>query len=168
MCSLAEQPHGVPDKTGCDPASASCPKHHHPSAHTPLRTQEHHSHQLLFLKTLATEIQHSECKKHSEKHKILTPGPPRDSFKCKKFLKRGRFYPHKSYTGGPKPRPGASPVVQWLRIRLAIQGTQGQSLVREDPTCLGASRPTCLIYRDCTLEPRSLNYQALQLEKALQ
>ena len=28
---------------------------------------------------------------------------------------------------------GASLVVQWLRIRLPIQGTQVRSLVREDP-----------------------------------
>ena len=31
----------------------------------------------------------------------------------------------------------ASLVVQWLRIRLAMQGTLIQSLVQEDPTCLG-------------------------------
>ena len=29
-------------------------------------------------------------------------------------------------------------VVQWLRIHLLMQGTQVQSLVREDPTCYGA------------------------------
>ena len=39
----------------------------------------------------------------------------------------------------------ASPVVQGLRIRLPIQGTQVRSLVQEDPTCLGAvnSCSTC-------------------------
>ena len=30
---------------------------------------------------------------------------------------------------------------QWLRICLAMQGTWVQSLVQEDPTCLGASKP---------------------------
>ena len=32
-------------------------------------------------------------------------------------------------------------VAQWFRIRLPMQGTQVQSLVREDPTCRGATRP---------------------------
>ena len=32
----------------------------------------------------------------------------------------------------------ASLVIQWLRIQLAMQGTPVRSLVREDPTCLGA------------------------------
>ena len=32
-------------------------------------------------------------------------------------------------------------VVQWLRIRLPMQGTWVQSLVWEDPTCLGATYP---------------------------
>ena len=38
-------------------------------------------------------------------------------------------------------RSGTSLVVQWLRIQLPIQGTQVRSLVREDPTCHGATRP---------------------------
>ncbi|KAJ8780612.1 hypothetical protein J1605_000655 [Eschrichtius robustus] len=32
-------------------------------------------------------------------------------------------------------------VVQWLGIRLPMQGTQIRSLVREDPTCRGATKP---------------------------
>ena len=32
-------------------------------------------------------------------------------------------------------------VVQWLRICLPMQGTWVQSLVREDPTCHGATNP---------------------------
>ena len=32
-------------------------------------------------------------------------------------------------------------MVQWLRIRLPIQGTRVRSLVWEDPTCLGAIKP---------------------------
>ena len=35
----------------------------------------------------------------------------------------------------------ASLVVQWLRIRLPMQGTRVQALVREDPTCRGATKP---------------------------
>ena len=32
-------------------------------------------------------------------------------------------------------------VVQWLRIHLQMLGTWVQSLVREDPTCHGATNP---------------------------
>ena len=40
----------------------------------------------------------------------------------------------------------ASLVVQWLRIRLPMQGTQVRALVREDPTCHGATKPMCHNY----------------------
>ena len=33
-------------------------------------------------------------------------------------------------------------MAQWLRIRLPMQGTQVQSLVWEDPTCCGATKPS--------------------------
>ena len=36
---------------------------------------------------------------------------------------------------------GASVVAQWLRICLSVQGTRVQALVREDPTCHGATKP---------------------------
>ena len=36
---------------------------------------------------------------------------------------------------------GASLVAQWLRICLSMQGTRVRALVREDPTCRGATRP---------------------------
>ena len=36
---------------------------------------------------------------------------------------------------------GASLVAQWLRIRLPIQGTRVRALVREGPTCRGATKP---------------------------
>ena len=35
----------------------------------------------------------------------------------------------------------ATLVAQWSRIRLPVQGTRVQSLVREDPTCCGATKP---------------------------
>ena len=35
----------------------------------------------------------------------------------------------------------ASPVAQWLRICLPMQGTRVRALVWEDPTCRGATRP---------------------------
>ena len=37
-------------------------------------------------------------------------------------------------------------VVQWLRIRLPMQGTRVRALVREDPTCCGATKPMRLNY----------------------
>ena len=39
-----------------------------------------------------------------------------------------------------------SPVAQWLRSRLPMQGTWVQALVREDPTCHGATKPVCHNY----------------------
>ena len=38
-------------------------------------------------------------------------------------------------------RVGASLGVQWLRIHVPMQGSQVQSLVWEDPTCHGTTRP---------------------------
>ena len=35
----------------------------------------------------------------------------------------------------------ASLVAQWIRIRLLMQGTRVRALVREDPTCCGATKP---------------------------
>ncbi|KAJ8789904.1 hypothetical protein J1605_021602 [Eschrichtius robustus] len=35
----------------------------------------------------------------------------------------------------------ASLVAPWLRIRLPMQGTRVRALVREDPTCRGATKP---------------------------
>ena len=35
----------------------------------------------------------------------------------------------------------ASLVAQWLRIRLPMQGTRVRALVRENPTCHGATKP---------------------------
>ena len=41
---------------------------------------------------------------------------------------------------------GASPVAQWLRISLPMQGAQVRALVQEDPTCPGATKPVCHNY----------------------
>ena len=41
---------------------------------------------------------------------------------------------------------GASLVVQQLRSHLAMQGTRVQPLIREDPSCRGATKP---VYRNC-------------------
>ena len=59
-------------------------------------------------------------------------------------------------------------VVQWLRIHLPMQGTWVQSLVWEDPICLGAAKPLhrnhwawllepvlCSRRRQCSKRPRT-------------
>ena len=56
---------------------------------------------------------------------------------------------------------GTSLVAQWLRIRLPMQGTRVRSLVQEDPTCRGTTKPVCHNYWACTLEPVSHNSWAL-------
>ena len=53
---------------------------------------------------------------------------------------------------------GTSLVAQWLRIHLPMQGTWVQVLVREDPTCCGATKPIRHNYWTCALEPASHNY----------
>ena len=50
------------------------------------------------------------------------------------------------------------PMAQWLRIRLPMQGTQVRSLVQEDPTCCGATKPVRHNYWACTLQPVRHNY----------
>ena len=50
-------------------------------------------------------------------------------------------------------RKGTSLVAQWLGIHLPMQGTRVQSLVQEDPTCHGATKPVAT-----TTEPARHNY----------
>ena len=57
---------------------------------------------------------------------------------------------------------GTSLVVQWLRICLPMQGSRVRSLVREDPTCRGATKPMRHNYRACALEPTSCVPQLLK------
>ena len=65
----------------------------------------------------------------------------------------------------------ASPVVQWLRIQLLIQGTQVRFLIQEDPTSLGAVNlhTTSTELELQTREPPRLSHvprgSALQQEK---
>ena len=54
-------------------------------------------------------------------------------------------------------RVGTPLVAQWLRIHLPMQGTQVRALVREDPTCRGATKPERHNYWACALEPASHN-----------
>ena len=51
-------------------------------------------------------------------------------------------------------------MAQWLRIRLPMQGTRVQALVREDPTCRGATKPM----RHNRLEPQLLSLRATTTE----
>ena len=51
-------------------------------------------------------------------------------------------------------------VAQWLKIRLPMQRTQVGALVREDPTCRGATKSVRQNYWACALEPASHNYWA--------
>ena len=54
-------------------------------------------------------------------------GKPLETFKLSSDIKRLSFW--------------ASLVAQWLRVCLPMQGTQVQSLVWENPTCSGATKP---------------------------
>ena len=56
----------------------------------------------------------------------------------------------------------ASLVAQSLRIHLPMQGTQVRALVREDPTCRGATKTMHHSYWACALEPVSHNYWSLR------
>ena len=51
-------------------------------------------------------------------------------------------------------------VAQWEGICLPIQETQVWSLVREDPTCLAATKLTHHNYWACALEPGNCNYRS--------
>ena len=57
---------------------------------------------------------------------------------------------------------GFPEMAQWLRIHLPMQGTRVQALVREDPTCRGATKPVHHNYWACALEPASRNYWSLR------
>ena len=77
-----------------------------------------------------------------------TPGP------CHYFLKLHIVhYLSKTYLRD-------SPVAQWLRIRLPMQGTWVRALIREDPTGCGATKLMRHNYWACALEPMSHNYWA--------
>ena len=52
----------------------------------------------------------------------------------------------------------ASLVAQWLRIHLPMEGTRVRTLVLEDPTCRGATKPVHHNYWACAIEPACHNY----------
>ena len=74
-----------------------------------------------------------------------------------------RFYLHLE-TYPQKVDCGTSLVVQWLRICLPMQGTWIQSLVWEDSTYLGETKPQC---RNDRSMPASTRAHVLHLEKPL-
>ena len=65
-------------------------------------------------------------------------------------------------------------MAQWLRIRLPMQGTWVRALVREDPTCRGATKPvrhnywgrTLQLLKPALLEPVLRNKRSHCSEKA--
>ena len=62
--------------------------------------------------------------------------------------------------------PRTSLVAQWLRIRLPMQGTQVRALVREDPTCRGATKPVVpQLLKPARLEPVLRNKRSHHNEK---
>ena len=62
-----------------------------------------------------------------------------------------------------KDRKETSLVVQWLRIRLPMQGTQVESLVWEDSTCHRATKPVCHDYRACAPQQEKMLLSCVQL-----
>ena len=56
------------------------------------------------------------------------------------------YHSERSYSSIKKSVDGTSLVSQWLTIRLPMQGTRVRALVREDPTCCGATKPVCHNY----------------------
>ena len=55
---------------------------------------------------------------------------------------------------------GTSQVVQWFRVCLPMQGTQVLSLVGEDSTCLGATKPRTTTAEAVLCSKRSLQWEA--------
>jgi len=56
-------------------------------------------------------------------------------------------------------------MVQWLRIHLPMQGGWVQSLVWEDPTCHGATKPVPHAMEPQLLKAMRFRARALQQEK---
>ena len=70
--------------------------------------------------------------------------------------KTSDHWPFSSKKSPTKNYWGSSLVLQGIRINLPMQGTRVWSLVWEDPTCLGATRPLSHNYWACGLEPENL------------
>ena len=81
---------------------------------------------------------HTACLAGNNKLSINWPAP-NDSFKAPGEPDESNDFT--SLLMKLKKLTGTSLVAQWLRIRLPMQGTQVRALVREDPTCHGATKP---------------------------
>ena len=62
---------------------------------------------------------------------------PLENSRLRGSIKQGQRVPQITVL---KVLQGTSLVAQWLRIRLPMQGTRVRALVREDPTCHGATK----------------------------
>ena len=56
-------------------------------------------------------------------------------------------------------------MVQWIRIHLPLQGTQAQSLLQEDSTCLGATKPPHHNYRAHTPRACALKRESMAVRR---
>ena len=71
----------------------------------------------------------------------LVPGAKKVGDRCFKTSTLVPYYRNAVIEVPAKSQDRASLVVQWLRIRLPMQGTRVRALVWEDPTCRGATGP---------------------------
>ena len=78
----------------------------------------------------------------------------------KKILKEARGRKHCTYRKAKVKNYRTSPVVQWIGICLPMQGTRIQSLVWEDSTCCGTTKPRHQNYWARAPETSSHNYRA--------
>ena len=104
---------------------------------------------LLLRSTGSRHAGFSSCGSWALEHRLSSAGkPPKVPSCCNCPVAAKMNQNLKSWT---------SLVAQWLRIRLPMQGTWVWSLVREDPSCRGATKPMCHNYWACALEPASHN-----------
>ena len=77
-----------------------------------------------------------------------------------KILKEAGGRKHCTYREAMIKTDRTSPVVQWVGICLPMQGTRIQSLIWEDSTCCGTTKPQRHNYRAGSLETSSHTYRA--------
>ena len=100
-------------------------------------------------KWLHTSCAHTQNAKQNTRQRLQTLK--------KKYI---NLDPYPEYMSFKNKGEGTSLMVQSLRIHMPMQGTRVPSLVQEDPTCCGATKPMCYNYWACALEPVSHNYWA--------
>ena len=93
-------------------------------------------------KYLQMHIWWKTCIQTHKEHLKLNSKKKKIEFK--RWAKEPNVLHQRRYTNAKyvyKKMLGPSLVVQWLRIHLAMQGTPVWSLVQEDPTCCGTTKP---------------------------